>query len=154
MVADKVAEKFKMFQNDVYQAGNVLKRSVLGRSCLMRSVPDVSSKLCKFIHWKNGYFDSHNNSKGFQGRRICTMPLWWFAFCLYIYILLQLLTAFDENAAESISISEFQIFPLISIFIFSEVSSIMVGPDLSGKPKYQFGNMSFELCVELLIFKL
>ena len=41
-----------------------------------------------------------------------------FAFCLYIYILLQLLTAFDENAAESISISEFQMFPLLSIFIF------------------------------------
>ena len=80
------------------------------------------------------------------------MPLWWFAFCLYIYILLQLLTAFDENAAESISISEFQIFPLLSIFIFSEVSSIMVGPDLSGKPKYQFGNMSLGLVLNCWYF--
>ena len=39
-VADMVANKFHNF-DQVYKASNVLKRSVSGRSCLMRSVPDL-----------------------------------------------------------------------------------------------------------------
>ena len=39
-IADMVANKFHNF-DQVCKASNVLKRSVSGRSCLMRSVPDL-----------------------------------------------------------------------------------------------------------------